>query len=155
RVLVAGHGGQILCSEASAVLLRRDLEPGVRLTDLGVYRLRDVALPERLFQVEYLGMGQREFPPLKADAGYASHLPLPFTRFLGREEEASLLGRLLLSPEGRLVTLMGPGGSGKTRLALEVARRLVGEWQGAVWFVPLADLTEAHRIPEALRDALR
>jgi predicted ATPase/DNA-binding SARP family transcriptional activator len=155
RMLAAGHGGQILCSEASAGLLRRSLEPDLKLRELGIYRLRDVAMPERLFQVEYAGMTRTAFPPLKAEAGYASHLPLPLTRFFGREEEIEQLEKMLLAPEGRLITLMGPGGSGKTRLALEVARRLVGEWHGAVWFVPLADLTDARRIGEAIRDAMR
>jgi DNA-binding SARP family transcriptional activator len=121
RMLAADHGGQILCSEATAALLRRSLEPGDRLTDLGVYRLRDVTAPERLFQVEYPEMARREFPPLKAEAGHAHHLPLSLTRFFGREKEVALLGKLLLSQEWRLVTLMGPGGSGKTRLALESA----------------------------------
>jgi predicted ATPase len=155
RILVAGHGGQILCSEATAVLLRRDLEPGVRLRDLGVYRLRDVAVPERLFQVEDPRAAIHEFPPLRAEAGHAGHLPPSFSRFFGREVEVERLSKTLLSVEGRLVTLMGPGGSGKTRLALEVARRLLEEWQGAVWFVPLADLVEAERMGEAVRDAMR
>src|SRR5207244_5306623 len=85
RIVAAGHGGQILCSEATAVLVQRKLEPGLRLTDLGVYRLRDVEHPERLFQVEYPEMAQRVFPPLRAEAGYARNLPLQFTRFIGRE----------------------------------------------------------------------
>jgi predicted ATPase/class 3 adenylate cyclase len=155
RILAAGHGGQILCSDATAALLRRDLEPGVRLKDLGVYRLRDVALPERLLQVEFSQMSQQAFPPLRAEAGHAGHLPLSFSRFFGREAEVEQLSKVLLTAEGRLVTLMGPGGSGKTRLALEVARGLVEEWQGAVWFVPLADLVEPERVAEAIRDILR
>src|SRR5439155_26602416 len=76
-------------------------------------------------------------------------------RLFRRAEEITLLGKLLFSPERRLVTLMGPGGSGKTRLALELARLLVEAWRGAVWFVPLADLSEAQRVPEAVRDAMR
>jgi predicted ATPase/DNA-binding SARP family transcriptional activator/class 3 adenylate cyclase len=155
RILTAGHGGQILCSEATATLLRRDLAPGARLVELGIYRLRDVPTPERLFQVNDPERAQREFPPLKAEAGHAAHLPLSFTRFFGREEELSLLGKLLLSPEPRLVTLMGAGGSGKTRLALEVGRQLLPAWEGAVWFVPLADLTEARQLGQAVRDAMR
>jgi class 3 adenylate cyclase len=69
RVLTAGHGGQVLCSEGAAGLLRRDLEPGVRLVDLGVYQLRDVEGRERLFQVGYPGMDPEKFPPLKAHIG--------------------------------------------------------------------------------------
>jgi predicted ATPase/DNA-binding SARP family transcriptional activator len=154
RMLVAGHGGQILCSEGAAALLRRDLAPGVRLADLGVFRLRDLAMPERLFQVEYPGMAQPAFPPLRAEAGYAGHLPPSFTRFFGRKPEVALLAKLLTSPERRLVTLMGPGGSGKTRLALEVAGHLTQAWHGAVWFVSLAELTEAGRLVETVRDAI-
>jgi predicted ATPase/DNA-binding SARP family transcriptional activator len=83
----------------------------------------------------------------------SGHLPLPLTRFFGRERERALLEKLLAS-DARLVTLMGLAGSGKTRLALEVAHRLVEGWRGAVWFVPLADLSEAGRIPDAIRQAM-
>jgi predicted ATPase/Tfp pilus assembly protein PilF len=184
RMLAAAHGGQILCSEATAAVLRRDLALGVRLGDLGVYRLRDVAMPERLFQVEYPDMPRRQFPPLHAEAGYAANLPLQLTRFFGREEELACLGEMLtpapmvdvqwlmvndrrevpsstinhqsstIGP-ARLVTLMGSGGSGKTRLALEVAARLVERFHGAVWFVPLADRVDARSIADAVLDTLR
>jgi predicted ATPase/DNA-binding SARP family transcriptional activator/Tfp pilus assembly protein PilF len=154
RVLAAGHGGQILCSEGTAALLRRDIEPGIRLVDLGVYRLPDLATPERLFQVEYPGMAPSQFPPLRAQAEHAGHLPPQLTRFFGREEGIARLRTLLQAGDPRLVTLTGPGGSGKTRLALEVAGRLIDAWRGAVWFVPLADLREAWLISEAIRAAL-
>jgi len=130
-VLLAAHGGQILCSEETAVLLRWDLEPGIRLIDLGLYRLGDLPnasvfpRPGRLFQVERSDLPPRTFPAPNAEGGYQTHLPLPITRFFGREEEIALLDKLLLSSERRLITLIGPGGSGKTRLALEVAGRLV------------------------------
>jgi hypothetical protein len=103
RMLTAAHGGQILCSEAVAGLVRRDLELGVRLADLGVYRLRDIPSPERLFQVEYPGMplgpGGRVFPPLRAEAGYAGSLPLQVTRFFGREQEIARLVEMLGNAE--------------------------------------------------------
>ena len=130
RVLTAGHGGQVLCSEGAAGLLRRDLEPGVRLVDLGVYQLRDVEVPERLFQVGYPGMDPEKFPPLKAHIGYGSHLPLTFTRFFGREKELAWLQKALVQPETRLVTMTGSGGCGKTRLALEAARQLLEPFKG-------------------------
>ena len=107
RMLAAAHGGQILCSEATAVLVQRQLEPGARLTDLGVYRFRDVELPERLFQVEYPDMLQPVFPPPRADGGYGRTLPLQFTRFIGREKELGQLEELLAEPT-RLVTMTGP-----------------------------------------------
>lgn len=166
RMLLAGHGGQILCSEETAALLRRNLEAGIRLIDLGVYRLKDVAAPERLFQVDYPEMTKRVFPPLRAEAGYASRLPPAFTRFFGREEEIARLLEILLSEaesgeasrwepgSGRLVTLTGPAGTGKTRLALAVAARLQEAFQGAVWFVPLADLVDPQRIADQILHTL-
>jgi predicted ATPase/DNA-binding SARP family transcriptional activator len=155
RILTAAHGGQILCSEATATLLRRDLEPDLRLVDLGVYRLRDVPSPERLFQVEYPGMARREFPPLNAEAGYGGNLPLTFSRFFGREPDLARLEATLRAEEVRLVTLTGPGGTGKTRLALEAARRLMAPFDGSVWWLPLGEVTEADRIPDAAATALR
>jgi predicted ATPase len=160
RIMLAAHDGQILCSEATALLLRWDLEPGLRLVDLGLYRLGDlpdVAVfpqPERLFQVDRSDGPPQRFPALHAEGGYQTRLPLPVTRFFGREEEIELLDKLLLSSERRLVTLIGPGGSGKTRLALEVARRLEEPFQGAVWFVSLADIADAALIPRTICDVL-
>ncbi|MBM3475858.1 MAG: adenylate/guanylate cyclase domain-containing protein [Armatimonadetes bacterium] len=154
RLLSAAHGGQILGSEATATLLKRDLREGIELADLGIHRLRDAPMPERLFQVNYPDMAVREFPPLRAEAGYAGNLPLQLTRFFGRGGELEELQALLTEEGQRLVTLTGPGGSGKTRLALETARRLMDWFGGAVWFVPLADLRDAHLIPGAVADAI-
>src|SRR5262249_34983892 len=151
-----------------------ELDTGIQLLDLGVYRLRDVPAPERLFQVDYAGMPRPEFPPLKAASGYASRLPLQFTRFFGREAEIAHLLELLgaaqanekakgegrkaesdkdgtepavtlpdfafrpspfaFRPNPRLVTVTGMGGTGKTRLALEVGERLNEAYRGAVFF---------------------
>jgi predicted ATPase/DNA-binding SARP family transcriptional activator len=168
RMLVAGHGGQILCSEETANLLRRDLDPQIRLVDQGVYRLRDVVSPERLFQVEYPEMAQREFPPLTAAPAHVGHLPPKFNRFFGREAELTSLYELLSGhatetpgttekkkPVTRLVTLTGPGGTGKTRLAHEVAERLWDPLRSAVWFVALADLNDAGLLLAELLDSLR
>jgi predicted ATPase len=114
-----------------------------------------VAVPERLFQAEYPGMPQQEFPPLKTEGGHAGHLPLQFTRFFGREEEIARLRDLLLTDETRLVTLTGAGGTGKTRLALAAADRLRKAFEGALWFVPLQDLADAHLILDKTVEALR
>ncbi len=155
RILTAAHGGQILLSEAMTALVQRDLPEEVRLQDLGIFRLRDVPSPERLFQVEYPGMVQHQFPPLVAEQGHEANLPVQFTRFFGREEELERLSQMLLLPQTRLVTITGAGGTGKTRLALEVAARLVESLEGAVWFVELADLREADLIADTVVDVLR
>jgi predicted ATPase len=88
------------------------------------------------------------------EAGYAGQLPPQFTRFFGRAEEIARLEGLLLDEQARLVTLTGPGGSGKTRLALEVARQVLEPFRGAVWFVPLADLADSRLIVDAVGEAL-
>jgi predicted ATPase/class 3 adenylate cyclase/DNA-binding SARP family transcriptional activator len=159
RVLGAAHGGQILCSESTAGLLRRSalegLGPGVQLLELGVYRLRDIALPERLFQICHPQMARREFPAPLAEQDFTDHLPPSFRAFFGREQESAQLEALLLAPETRLVTLTGPGGSGKTRLALAVARRLLEPFRGAVWFVRLADLEDPDRLFDRIGETLR
>jgi len=155
RMLTAAHGGQILVSEVTAGLVRRELGDEVRLTDLGIYRLRDVPTPERLLQVEYPGMTENGFAPLAAEAGYQANLPLQFTRFFGREREIAELTALLQSSQTRLVTLSGPGGTGKTRLALQVAERLTQPLGGAVWFAPLADIADPSLIVDTILGSLR
>lgn len=154
RMLAAAHGGQILCSEASAGLLKGDLGPQVQLKDLGVWRLRDVEEPERLFQAVYPEMASAEFPPLHASPARRAHLPLQFTRFFGREAEITRIGERLASPETRLLTLTGPGGTGKTRLCIEAAGRFSETFTGAIWFVPLADLSDPGLIPQTILRAL-
>src|SRR5206468_3399699 len=106
--------------------------------------------PERLFQVLEPERGSGPFPPLSLPLDLPGSLPLPLTRFFGREEEIARLLELLEDPSSgapRLVTLTGPGGSGKTRLGLEVAARQWEPFGGAVWFVPLQDLLDARVIP--------
>jgi predicted ATPase/DNA-binding SARP family transcriptional activator len=160
RILAAAHGGQILCSEVTAALLRGRAGSDPReigLRDLGLYRLRGIRAPQRLLQVNDPSAVPQEFPAPNAEVDLTGELPVPSTRFFGRESEIARLCEMTAapSPQARLVTLTGPGGTGKTRLALEVARRLPDAWRGAVRFVPLADIAEAGRIPDALRQALR
>src|SRR5205814_6908020 len=112
RLLLSTHPGQTLVSEKSAALLRDDLEPGLHLTDLGPYRLRDESPPERLFQVCFPGMPAREFPPPNALPAHEGSLPLQFTRFFGREEEIARLRALLgETVDGRRKTAGGSGDS--------------------------------------------
>jgi len=153
-LLLAAHGGQVLCSEAAASVLRTELPVDVKLADLGHYRLRTVEAPERLFAVEYPGLTPESFPPPNAAFAYQGNLPPQFTRFFGREEELARLRQLLLAEDTRLVTLTGSGGSGKTRLAIQAARELSEAFRGAVWFVPLQELTDAKLIAGAVVDAL-
>jgi predicted ATPase/DNA-binding SARP family transcriptional activator/uncharacterized protein HemY len=161
RLLRAAHPGQIVLSEATAGLLRGEAEPGkpgVTLVDLGSYRLRDevagVAVPERFFQACYPDMAVREFPPPRAEPMHQSNLPLQLTRFFGREAEVAHLRERLSEGATRLVTLTGTGGSGKTRLALTVAEGLVEPLHGAVWFVPLVDVSDTRGMVDALVNAL-
>ncbi|HET6650729.1 MAG TPA: adenylate/guanylate cyclase domain-containing protein [Candidatus Limnocylindria bacterium] len=129
RIAAAGHGGQILVSAATAALLDADLR------DLGNHRLKDLDAPERLFQAD-----PDQHPPLKSL--HRANLPAPTTAFIGRSSELKgAVGRL--SGGTRLLTLTGPGGSGKTRLAIEAARELVGDAPDGVFWIGLAELTDA------------
>ena len=132
RIAAAGHGGQILLSQAT-----RDLADADRLRDLGQHRLKDLAAPERLYQ-----LGEDEFPPLKSLD--RTNLPVQPTPFVGRERE---LGEVLaLLDVHRVVTLTGPGGSGKTRLAMQAAAESVERYGDGVWFVPLAAVRDPQLI---------
>src|SRR5262245_5576877 len=124
RIAAAGHGGQILVSQAT-----RDLAGADRLRDLGVHRLKDLAAPERLYQLD-----DGDFPPLRSVD--LTNLPVQPTPFVGRERE--LADVLALLDRHRIVTLTGPGGSGKTRLALQAAAESVEQYGDGVWFVSLA-----------------
>jgi predicted ATPase/DNA-binding SARP family transcriptional activator len=154
RLLIAAHPGQILVSQESAALLGAP-KPGLRLVELGRYHLGDALPPETLFQVQDTEGEARAFPPPTALPVHAGNLPPPLTRFFDRESEIPALIATILEEETRLVTLTGPAGCGKTRLAMEAALRLAGPFASAVYFVPLADLADAGQIPVALRDALR
>jgi predicted ATPase/Tfp pilus assembly protein PilF len=158
RVLSAARGGQILCSESVIAGLEKGSASG-DLTDLGLYRLRGFTAPVRLFQAGYAEM-PASFEPVAALPAFTHRLPVAPTRLLGRDSELHDLARMLL-PEaaaerrhGRLVTLLGPGGTGKTRLSLAVAERLLPAYSHAVWFVPLAELRDGTLLAETLREEL-
>jgi predicted ATPase/class 3 adenylate cyclase len=141
RLLGIGHGGQILLTETARRLLADSPPAGVTLRDLGEHRLRDLLEPERVWQV--LAPGQPDtFPPLRSVDAHRHNLPAPPTPLIGREAEVATLLRLLGTEGARLVTLTGPGGSGKTRLALEAAAELLDAFPGGVWFLDLASLTD-------------
>jgi predicted ATPase/class 3 adenylate cyclase len=146
RVMAAGHGGQILLTESTAVLLS-----GVDLLDLGPRRLRDVPVAVEVFQVRAAGL-PTEFPPLRAlDTTPGNLRPAP-TRLIGRESEVAELQAAVKAH--RLITLTGVGGVGKTRLALEVAARLADEFPDGVWFFELAAVTDPAAVPDAVAAVL-
>src|SRR5947209_8051077 len=123
RIMSAAHGGQILLSQATRELLEQELPAEVSLRDLGVYRLNDLQRPTRLFQVVIADL-PADFPPLRTLDAHANNLPIQPTPFIGREQEVQECLHLLRREEVRLLTLTGPGGIGKTRLALQVAAEL-------------------------------
>ena len=129
RIAAAGHGGQVLVSASTAVLV--DIE----LTDLGQHRLKDLSAPERVYQ-----LGDGDFPALKSL--YRTNLPVPATPFLGRERELEEVVELLAADDARLLTLTGPGGTGKTRLALQAAGLASDAYPDGVWWIPLAPLRD-------------
>ena len=142
RIAAAGHGGQVLVSAATAQLL-----DNAGLTDLGLHRLKDLAAPERIFQAD-----PDEHPPLKSL--HQTNLPVPATPFLGRDSELADLRELLMRDDLRLLTLTGPGGTGKTRLALQAAASAADEYPDGVWWVPLAPLRDPALVLESAAQAL-
>ena len=139
RICAAAHGGQVLVSQAT-----RDLA-GAELRDLGEFRLKDLTAPERLYQ-----LGADEFPPLRTLR--AANLPVQPGPLLGRQEELAEL--VALSEANRLVTLTGAGGSGKTRLALQLAGELSDQYRDGVWWVPLAAVTDPGLVPATIAQSL-
>jgi predicted ATPase/class 3 adenylate cyclase len=151
RIAGAAHGGQVLLSEATRALTQHDLPGGVVARDLGEHRLRDIAHPERLFDLVIDGLPS-DFPPIKSMGIRPNNLPLPLNSFIGRAHEVAQAVQLL---EGhRLVTLTGPGGSGKTRLALELARDHLAGFEDGVYFVDLAPLLHHEQVPSELVQGL-
>lgn len=137
RLLSAGHGGQILLSLATQELVRDALPEETWLRDLGERRLKDLSRPERVFQVTASDLPS-EFSPLKTLEGRRNNLPAQPTPLVGRERELDEVLALLRSPDVRLLTLTGPGGTGKTRLGLQAAAELTDEFEDGVFFVALA-----------------
>ena len=139
RIAGAGHGGQIVLSETTRALVADALPDGVEVHDLGRHALRDVPRPEHLFQLDAPGL-PTQFPPLRSGSATVGDLPSRLTSFIGRDAELDELADLLT--ERRLVTLTGPGGIGKTSLAVETARTVADRSPDGAWFVPLADVED-------------
>jgi predicted ATPase len=141
RIMSAGHGGQVLLSQTTRDLL----DAGFEVRDLGEHRLKDLSAPQRLYQ-----LGEGEFSPLKTL--HQTNLPIQATPLIGRERELEELATCL--GEHRLVTLVGPGGTGKTRLALQAAAEAVERFEHGVWWVPLAPVTDPERVESAIAGAI-
>jgi predicted ATPase/class 3 adenylate cyclase/Tfp pilus assembly protein PilF len=153
RLLSAAHGGQVLLSLPTQELVRDQLPSGTSLRDLGERRLKDLFRPERVFQLLAPELPS-EFPPLRSLDAYRNNLPLQPTPLVGREKEVSEVCNLLRSGETRLLTLTGPGGTGKTRLALQAAADLLEDFPDGTFFVQLATLTDADLFISAVAETL-
>ena len=153
RICSAAHGGQVLISRRTRELLGDDLPPGVEFRDLGEHRLKDLTHPERLFQVLISGLPV-DFPPPRTLRARTSNLPTQLTRFVGRQRELAESRTLLGRPEVRLLTLTGPGGTGKTRLAVQVAGELAEAFPGGVAFVGLAQVNDPGLVIPTIAQAL-
>ena len=151
RVAAAGHGGQVLLTAATATLARADLGDGVSLRDLGEFRLKDLANPEHLYQLVISGC-PIDFPPLRTLDRTTTFLPPQPSTFIGREREIAE-GRRLLD-KARLVTLTGPGGTGKTRLSLRIAEESAEGFSDGTWFVPLAPISDPGLVPSTIAHSL-
>ncbi len=151
RLMSAGHGGQILVSQSARELLPERLPDGIALTDLGERRLKDLIRKERVYQVVGQGL-PREFPALKTLDARPHNLPVQATHFIGREQEIGDIGRAL--ERHRLVTLIGAGGSGKTRLSLHVASEVLDTFADGVWFVELAPVGDERGVPQAVASVM-
>jgi predicted ATPase/class 3 adenylate cyclase len=139
RIMSAGHGGQILLSQTAADLALGDLPPGAALRDLGAHRLKDLPRPEHIFQLTAPHL-PAEFPALRSLGASPNNLPLQLTSFIGRQRELDELKALLSA--NRLLTLTGPGGTGKTRLALRLASDELESFADGAWIVELAALSD-------------
>lgn len=143
RIRSAGHGGQILVSQATHRLIRADLPPEAELLDLGRHRLKDLLTPERIYQLNGPGL-RTDFPPLKTLDVIRHNLPVQLSSFVGRQKEMAEIRKLLDAK--RLVTLAGPGGNGKTRLALQVGAEYVDRFPDGVWFIDLVPLRDSEYV---------
>jgi predicted ATPase len=153
RLLSAAHGGQVLLSLPTHEMVRDQLPDGTNLTELGEHRLKDLFRPERVFQLVSPDLPS-EFPPLRTLDAYRNNLPLQPTPLIGREKEVSEVCEILGAEATRLLTLTGPGGTGKTRLALQAAADLLDNFPDGTFFVPLATLSEAELLIPAIAETL-
>ena len=151
RIAAAGHGGQVLLSEATRALVAPTLPEGVKLRALGEHRLKDLPHPEQLFQLVIPGLPSG-FPPIKSMDARRGNLPRQLTSFVGRQKELREIKEIL--GDARLLTLVGPGGAGKTRLSLQVGMEMEDSFDDGVFFVPLATITDPDLVAPTIADTL-
>ena len=151
RICAAGHGGQVLLSHTTCDLIEEE-DTGFGLLDLGEHRLKDLSEPHRLFQLLHTEL-PRDFPPVRTLENRPTNLPIQVTRLVGREREITEITELLGDGVG-LLTLTGPGGTGKTRLAIEAATRLLPRFGDGAWLAELAPVTLADGVPHVIADVI-
>lgn len=151
RLLSAGHGGQILLSATTHALVAEHLPMGCGLLDLGSHQLKDLRRPEHIYQLLAQDLSD-SFPPLRTVDSLPNNLPTQLTAFVGRETQITEV-RSLLS-RARLVTIMGTGGAGKTRLAIETGAQSLDDYADGVWLIELAEITDPDLVMESVAAAL-
>ena len=151
RVSAAGNGGQVLLTEATHALLGGSLPPDTSLKDHGEHKLKDLSRAERIWELSIGGL-RTDLPPLRTLNAIPNNLPTQLTSFLGRQRELAEAQRLLT--EGRLLTLTGPGGTGKTRLSLQIAADSTDRFPDGVYYVPLGQIAMAELVVPTIAQAL-
>jgi predicted ATPase/class 3 adenylate cyclase len=153
RIMSIGHGGQVLLTQTTCELVKQHLPDGVSLRDLGEHRLKDLQRPGRVYQLVITGL-PADFPPLKSLSNSPNNLPLQLIPLIGREQEVATALHFLQREHVRLLTLTGPGGTGKTRLALQVAAELSEAFSDGVYFVNLAPISDPELVVPAIAQTL-
>ena len=151
RVSSAAHGGQVLISSTTRTLVGDEVPEGLTLRDVGEHRLKDIPSPDRLHQLVVEGL-PAEFPPLRTLERAPNNLPVQLTSFIGRKKELAEVRALL--ERARLLTLVGPGGTGKSRLSLELAAQVMDGFPDGIWFVRLAPVSDPALVPSTIAQTM-